>query len=342
MSNSQFLRRIPKTIDEWIYSIAFFLGFVIIGFLIYEQKGTVKKYIEEAEKQEKMETTSQFANIIEHKASWLIPGVFYNLFFMLVIFIALIKNKDLRHNIENNVSNKIKNNIVLSVVAGVFGIYYIYVAISSLTKNLKTTMNKTLLKTPEFWLETFIFSFLFTLSQAFATLMGGGQITWYNILIGFLVLLSSNVFFELLGFYRWCYSINEFDKKCLQTTDNNQTVIVDLSKCKSYPNTYTSMTYQKNNQYHMLVFLSLVVFGVFMLPGLKYGLNIAKIDKTFSYLDTCNGFVVGISMAIALSIINLRRKGEFTHYDETFLIFAKFFLHHILWTSTDLTKLTLW
>ena len=329
----------------------FLLSFLSVGGLIAlivkyykEDRAALQKSVDEKAKFEN--TPSDFILVKEEHSSWVDVGVLYGLFIMLA---AIFYLKTPKSNVSfwdtiraipaafvNSISS-IKNNK--------HKLFWLPVIISSIGYLVAVLINKpqvknNLTKNPNFWIETFFFSFLFIVGDI--SIKGIDNITGFGLLSNFVVLVASNIFFEFIGFYRWAYSTDENIKQCKKITATDGSITgVDLTQCKSYPNSATNVTFQRKSNENFLLFLGILIMMIIVVPTINVWTgqheSINKdgeiVKSVIDMKILIEATLIGILMVLAISFINYRRNKTFLHY-ESAVIFLKFFIHHIIWKYT--------
>jgi len=327
------------------------LSFLSVGGLIAlivkyykEDRAALQKSVDEKAQFEN--TPSDFILVKEEHSSWVDVGVLYGLFIMLA---AIFYLKTPKSNVSfwetiraipaafvNSISS-IKNNK--------HKLFWLPVIISSIGYLVAVLINKpqvknNLTKNPNFWIETFFFSFLFIVGDI--SIKGIDNITGFGLLSNFVVLVASNIFFEFIGFYRWAYSTDENIKQCKKITATDGSITgVDLTQCKSYPNSATNVTFQRKSYENFLLFIGILIMMIIVVPTINVWTgqheSINKdgeiVKSVIDMKILIEATLIGILMVLAISFINYRRNKTFLHY-ESAVIFLKFFLHHIIWKYT--------
>jgi hypothetical protein len=337
-------------------------GLIALIVQYYKKDGYRAALQKSVDEKAQFEKTSEFILVKDDHASWVDVGVLYGLFIMLAAIFYLKtpkSNLSLKSNLSFLETIRAIPATVWEILRAIFAafvnfissiknnkhkLFWLPVIISSIGYLVAVLINKpqvknNLTKNPNFWIETFFFSFLFIIGDI--SIKGIDNITGFGLLLNFVVLVASNIFFEFIGFYRWAYSTDENIKKCKKITEKDGSITVDLTQCKSYPDSATNVTFQRKSYENFLLFIGILIMMIIVVPtinvwtGQHESIN-KDGEKVKSVVDMkilIEATLIGILMVLAISFINYRRNKTFLHY-ESAVIFLKFFLHHIIWKYT--------
>lgn len=322
-----------KITSSIMFSIIFVLGLVLLA-LVYIYFKPNKNKIETKDE------SGYFIKVIHDLQSYSTAYVFYGLFVILLGLLWFKKSEEV-HILS---SDLLTNNLGILTILLCVSLPLIILTPTLYKTNKKLFDHDSILMSSGFWIETFIFSFLATVGENMAILGDGEPITMMSMLTPFMTFATINVMFEVLGFNRWIYPMDEVDKKCKVNTDASSNILkVDTTNCMDYKGE-DNINNQVTNETYFMYFLAIVVVAVLIIPAIKFYFNKDVLEVlTFDTIinKLIYSVIIGILIGIATEYTSYRRGHKHIAGFELGLISAKFMIHHYLWNIVRLDKLTI-